>query len=89
VPAQVQTPTRRRSSTTAKPSSAPKRKSAPRSASVKSETDTAIAAPDETTRHQMISVAAYFRAQQRGFAAGDPLQDWVQAEAEIAQIFSR
>jgi hypothetical protein len=30
-----------------------------------------------------IAVAAYYIAERRGFSAGDPLADWVQAEAEI------
>jgi chromosome segregation ATPase len=34
-------------------------------------------------RDKMIAEAAYFRAEQRGFKGGDPLADWVQAEAEI------
>jgi chromosome segregation ATPase len=34
-------------------------------------------------RDKMIAEAAYFRAEQRGFNGGDPLADWVQAEAEI------
>jgi hypothetical protein len=89
VTAQTQTPARRRSSTTTKPASAPKRKPSARSASAKSSTISAVPAPDDRTRHEMISVAAYFRAQQRGFAAGDPLQDWVQAEADIARLFPR
>jgi hypothetical protein len=38
--------------------------------------------PEE--RHQMIAVAAYYRAEQRGFANGDPMQDWLEAEAEVA-----
>ena len=38
--------------------------------------------PEE--RHQMIAEAAYYRAQQRGFRGGDPLQDWIEAEAEVA-----
>ena len=29
-----------------------------------------------------IAIAAYFRAEQRGFAPGDELADWLQAEAE-------
>ena len=37
--------------------------------------------PDE--RHQMIALAAYYRAEQRGFVNGDPLQDWLEAEAEV------
>jgi predicted nucleic acid-binding Zn-ribbon protein len=31
----------------------------------------------------MIAEAAYFRAEQRGFNAGDCVLDWVEAEAEI------
>lgn len=37
--------------------------------------------PDE--RHRMIAEAAYRRAEQRGFTGGDPLQDWLEAEAAI------
>jgi len=32
----------------------------------------------------MVALAAYFRAEQRGFVNGDPLQDWLEAEAEVA-----
>ncbi|MGA9667141.1 MAG: DUF2934 domain-containing protein [Gallionella sp.] len=38
---------------------------------------------DAMDREEMISVAAYFRAEHRGFAGGDPLDDWLAAEAEI------
>ena len=31
----------------------------------------------------MIAEAAYFRAEKRGFAEGDPMQDWLEAEREI------
>jgi DUF2934 family protein len=37
--------------------------------------------PEE--RHQMIARAAYYRAEQRGFVNGDPLRDWLEAEAEV------
>jgi hypothetical protein len=37
--------------------------------------------PEE--RFQMISEAAYFRAEQRGFVAGDDLADWLAAESGI------
>jgi len=37
--------------------------------------------PEEV--HHLIAEAAYFRAQQRGFAPGDPLKDWLEAEAEV------
>jgi hypothetical protein len=35
-------------------------------------------------RLQWIAIAAYFRAQQRGFAAGHDAQDWLEAEREVA-----
>jgi len=38
---------------------------------------------DGIDREGMISVAAYFRAEHRGFWDGDPLADWLAAEAEI------
>src|SRR6185436_15135268 len=34
-------------------------------------------------RLQMIAEAAYFRAEERGFHGGDPVTDWVDAEAEV------
>ena len=40
-------------------------------------------------RRQMIAVAAYFRAEQRGFRSGDELADWLEAEAEIERRLPR
>lgn len=34
-------------------------------------------------RNQMIEIAAYYRAEQRGFAAGNELDDWLAAEREV------
>lgn len=42
---------------------------------------------DEGTRHQLISEAAYFRAQQRGFDGDRALDDWLEAEREIVRSF--
>ena len=39
--------------------------------------------PDEMKR--LIEEAAYFRAKARGFAPGHELEDWIQAEAEVAR----
>ena len=39
-------------------------------------------------RHRMIAEAAYFRALARGFAGGDPLEDWLTAEQEISRTLS-
>jgi hypothetical protein len=40
--------------------------------------------PNYAEREAMIARAAYFRAQQRGFAGGHELEDWLAAEAEVA-----
>ncbi len=34
-------------------------------------------------REHRIAVAAYYRAERRGFAGGDPVVDWLEAEAEV------
>lgn len=33
--------------------------------------------------HEQVAVAAYFHAEHRGFKGGDPVADWLAAEAEI------
>ena len=38
--------------------------------------------PSEQVR-PMVEVAAYYRAEKRGFQGGDPTQDWFEAEREI------
>ena len=37
-------------------------------------------------RSRMISEAAYFRAERRGFAPGGDWNDWLQAEADIDRM---
>ena len=39
--------------------------------------------PAEPEWHRMISEAAYFIAEQRKFAAGHALEDWLRAENEV------
>lgn len=34
-------------------------------------------------RFERIAIAAYFRAQARGFAPGQDMEDWLTAEAEL------
>lgn len=34
-------------------------------------------------REQMIAEAAYFRAERRGFAPGNEMTDWLEAEADV------
>lgn len=40
-------------------------------------------------RIRMISEAAYYRAEQRGFRGGDPERDWLEAEAEVDALLLR
>lgn len=40
-------------------------------------------------RQRMIAEAAYLRAAQRGFQGGDPLADWLAAEADIERALPR
>ena len=40
-------------------------------------------------RQAMVAEAAYFMAERRGFAGGDPEQDWREAEAEINTLLQR
>jgi len=61
----------------AKPA-APVKAAAPRKA--------ASAVPTEAERDSMVRMAAYFRAQQRGFAPGNEWEDWLAAEAEISAL---
>jgi hypothetical protein len=39
--------------------------------------------------HQLISQAAYFRAERRGYIPGSDLEDWLEAEAEIERILGK
>jgi ElaB/YqjD/DUF883 family membrane-anchored ribosome-binding protein len=45
--------------------------------------DQRLAAAPEQGRYCMIAEAAYYRAELRGFDGGDPVADWLEAEAEI------
>jgi Protein of unknown function (DUF2934) len=40
-------------------------------------------------RHRMIAMAAYYRAERRGFQNDDPCADWLEAEAEIDHMLER
>lgn len=40
-------------------------------------------ADDAIPREQLIAVAACFRAEQRGFAPGNEMSDWLDAEADV------
>ena len=40
-------------------------------------------------RRRMIAEAAYYRAEHRGFVGGDPIEDWLTAEAELEGRLNR
>ncbi|HET7811305.1 MAG TPA: DUF2934 domain-containing protein [Steroidobacteraceae bacterium] len=66
------------------PETRPARKRAPRKPPA--ETTVVTATPifvDPEQRAALIARAAYFRAQERGFAPGNELADWLAAEAEV------
>jgi hypothetical protein len=44
--------------------------------------------PSEAEWHRMISEAAYYLAEKRGFVAGYALADWLAAEAAIKETLS-
>ena len=43
-----------------------------------------VGLPEE--REYMIAEAAYYRAERRGFAPGNEMEDWLQAETEIDSL---
>ncbi|HEY2401271.1 MAG TPA: DUF2934 domain-containing protein [Steroidobacteraceae bacterium] len=46
----------------------------------------AILSPEE--RHLRISIAAYRRAETRGFEPGGELEDWLAAEREVDEVIN-
>jgi hypothetical protein len=40
-------------------------------------------------RRRMIEERAYFRAERRGFVGGDPVADWLEAEAEVDRMLAQ
>ena len=41
---------------------------------------------DADQKHQMVSEAAYYIAEKRGFTNGDPVDDWIEAETQIESL---
>jgi hypothetical protein len=62
---------------------AAKKPPAPRKAAGKQAPARPIATAEE--RAELVRMAAYFRAERRGFAAGYEIEDWLAAEAEVAE----
>jgi hypothetical protein len=40
--------------------------------------------PDSSAYRELVAIAAYYRAERRGFAPGGEVQDWLDAEQEVA-----
>lgn len=66
-----------------------KKKTARKPSLKKQSQETTAIVISEFDRQKMIAEAAYYRAEQRGFAAGDPLEDWLAAETEVDSILSQ
>jgi hypothetical protein len=43
---------------------------------------------DPEVRRQMVAAEAYFRAERRGFAAGQEVEDWIAAERAVDSRFN-
>ena len=52
-------------------------------------TTRSFAPPAEAEWHRMISEAAFYLAEKRGFTSGHALEDWLAAEALIKQRLAR
>ena len=84
--------TRRTASATAAPASPRKSPAKPKVAKPKVAKPKAPERNDVATsltpaeRLRMIEMAAFFRAERRGFAPGHEFEDWLAAEAEIAAL---
>jgi glucan-binding YG repeat protein len=59
---------------------APTKKAATKTKTTTSKPNKSITAEE---RWQMISEAAYFLAEKRGFSGGNPCDDWTQAESQV------
>lgn len=66
---------------TTRKAAAPKKAAGSRAPTTKASTASARPAAE---RAEMVRVAAYFRAERRGFAPGYEIEDWLAAEAEVA-----
>ena len=74
---------------TAKKAAGSERTDGPAMVAVESETATAATSSiDPEVRRQMVAAEAYFRAERRGFAAGQEVEDWIAAESVVDSRFN-
>ena len=71
----------------ASPKTAPAKAAPKKAAAVRSRAKKTAAVSTEQRKYY-VEVAAYHIAERRGFAPGNPLEDWVQAEAEIDRLLA-
>ncbi len=84
-PAKAKTKSVAKVGSAVKAAAEPKKTAKPRV--VKPRSKKPVLVPPEQRRYY-VEVAAYHIAEQRSFAPGDPLEDWVQAEAEIDRLLA-
>lgn len=70
---------------TKSPSAKAPRKTAPTVKAKAIPAATAVVTSEE--RHRLITEAAYYIAEKRGFQGGDPEQDWLNAAAQVDKMF--
>ncbi|MDI1246113.1 MAG: DUF2934 domain-containing protein [Rhodoferax sp.] len=70
----------------AAPKAAVKKSPAKKAAPVSATPVTARPAVTVEQRHNYIEVAAFYVAQRRGFAPGNPVDDWAMAEQEVDRL---
>ncbi len=80
-PAVAKTPVKKPATPKTKTSKAVAAKSSSTTKAVAQGKGETVITPEQ--RYRMICDAAYFRAERRGFVGGNPMEDWLAAEAEI------
>jgi hypothetical protein len=74
---------------TAKKAAGSERTDDPAMVALASETATGAASSiDPEVRRQMVAAEAYFRAERRGFTAGQEVEDWIAAESVVDSRFN-
>jgi hypothetical protein len=59
------------------------KRASPGKKSTSRKTAAAASSIDPDVRRQLVAAEAYFRAERRGFTAGNELEDWVAAERVV------
>jgi len=49
--------------------------------------DVQVPSVTEGQRHEAVKVAAYYLSERRGFEPGHELEDWINAEAQLDEMF--